>query len=89
MYLPVRQTRLLKDKFLEQKYPDKVYPTEYQTENGNDNAHYKSDKSAFLEEGGPSYDDFGNPVYAGDEQQKQLYKAALSVKPSHFHVSLF
>lgn len=88
-YLPLRQTRLLQKKFLEKKYPDEVNPAEYNTEYGNEDTYNKSYKTAFFEECRPSYKDFHNPVNAGDEQQDYLNQAALSVEPSHFHVSLF
>ena len=74
---------LLQQKFFKQQYPNKVYPAEHDTENGNDNAHDKPYQAALFKESWPSYDDFNYPVYAGDKQQQNLHQAALSVKPSH------
>lgn len=75
---------LLKEKLLEEKNPNEVYPTEYETAaDGNDDADDKSEKSALLKEGAPSYEDLGDPVNEGDKKKEKLNDAALLIEPSH------
>jgi hypothetical protein len=74
---------LLQNQSLEQQYPDQVNPTESQTEEGNQNTNDQADQTTLLEERTPANQQLGDPVHTGNEEQNNLYKTALSVKPSH------
>jgi len=74
---------LLKEKLLEQKHPDKIEPTDSNAEDGYEDTDNESEHSAFLKEGGPSYDYLRDPVYNRNQKQKDLNQTALFVKPSH------
>jgi hypothetical protein len=72
----------LQEQLLEQNYPQKVYPTKYNTAgDSNENTNNKSENSASFEERRPSYDDFHHPVNTGNKQKEKLYKAIELVKP--------
>ena len=75
---------LLQEQLLKQKHPKEVYPAEYDTRgNRNEDTNDKSEESAFLKPGAPSYHKLNYPVYTGDDEQKQLDESGLSVEPGH------
>ena len=60
--------------------PDEVYPAEYESDEDRKNKTYDVSRVGFVDSCGNSYDYFGQPVYAGNEQKKELHEARKFLK---------
>ena len=70
---------------MEQQTPDRVEPSDDKSEEGDKNCRDQCQKFSCFDESGPSYEDFYDPVDAGDQKQNDLNETGLFVKPSCNH----
>ena len=81
---------LLQAQFLEKQYPNEVNVTEDEAAaEGYHKANDQANQPALLQEGGPSDYQLHHPVHNRDQEEDQLYQAALLIKPSHISSPFF